>query len=110
MSHVLDQFEDMINSMLGINYKNNASFKVGKVLHKRLMELTNNGGQADFLFSNLRLVVSEEIYEENAEQINRLAEKMARVMVNMHRAFVDAFGETVANAVIVKSDMHFTLE
>lgn len=106
----LDEFNEQLDELLHVQMKDQASFKVGKVLYEQLTQLAENFDQARFLFSNVRVAVSEDIYKGNELLIEDMIGKFAHVMVRAYNEYFLEFGEDVARAVFTKFDMHFALE
>lgn len=107
---MLDEFSEMLDNLLSGQVRDMASFKVGKALYDQLVRLAEDEDQARFLFANIRVAVSEDIYKGNELHIEGLVEKFARYVVHSYLEHVFTFGEYVAQAVFTKGDLHFTLE
>lgn len=106
MKDLLNQFDELLDDMLEVDFNTNASMQVKCIIFDELISIAGHNNAVD-LICRLDIDVHQDIYDEEKEHIDKMAIKMAKIVHNCWSANVNRFGRDAADAILLKQDLSF---
>lgn len=106
MNLFLVQFDELLDTMLEVDFNTNASMQVKCIIFDELISIAGHSN-ALALICRLDIDVHQDIYDEEKESIDKMAIKMAKIVHNCWSANVNRFGRDAADIILLKQDLSF---